>query len=482
MKTQDAHGKKNAAPQRFRRLSIIASVLAITMIGFGGAGRAEEPVTTVTFWDFTEHAAGLTEELVAQFNETIGKEKGVQIEFSNPGRNYEQAFNSALESGNPPDIFLGMGGRLDMPTLVEGQHVLALEDIPGGKEFLAQYAPQDLFIPGTHTYRGKTYSVPSYFFTIKLIYNKELFVKAGIVDADGKAKPPVTWAEAREDAQKITQLQPGETFGFVFPMKGAQTGTAFIYFWLWKFIRPFIPSIGHDYFDHQQGKYHFSDFRPALEFLLSLKQDGSVVPNELTMSDDAARIQFGQAGNVGMYIGASWDTGVLGHTYPATIDWGVAELPVFDPAKAFKNVAVAREGAYISAQAAQKDLANVFEVYKYLHSDAWQIRMYEEATFIPSMPRMKALAAKQSQEKGWAEFANVEHTIPALPVPDSLLTIEGDVWDNVLQMIYNGQVNMDEALADLDQRYNAAYQQAIADGKVNPDDYYYPTYDLRLTP
>ena len=92
MKTQDAHGKKNAAPQRFRRLSIIASVLAITMIGFGGAGRAEEPVTTVTFWDFTEHAAGLTEELVAQFNETIGKEKGMQIEFSNPGRNYEQAF------------------------------------------------------------------------------------------------------------------------------------------------------------------------------------------------------------------------------------------------------------------------------------------------------------------------------------------------------------------------------------------------------
>ena len=68
MKTQDAHGKKNTAPQRFRRLNIIASVLAITMIGFGGAGRAEEPVTTVTFWELTGHAKDLMIELVDHFN------------------------------------------------------------------------------------------------------------------------------------------------------------------------------------------------------------------------------------------------------------------------------------------------------------------------------------------------------------------------------------------------------------------------------
>ena len=472
------HGKKHQS----RRFSAITGILFMAAaFWFGGSVHAED-VTTVTFWEFTGHAAELTQELVAQFNETIGKEKGIAIELSNQGRNYEQAFSIALESGNPPDIFFELGDRLDTPTLVERQQVLAIEDIPGGSEFLAQYAPKELYIPGTHVYNNKTYSVPSYFFTIKLIYNKDLFVKAGIVDADGKAKPPVTWAEAREDAKKIAQLQPGETFGFVFPMKGAQVGTAFIYFWVWKFVRPFIPSIGHDYFDHQRGVYDFSAFRPALEMLTALKEDGSVVPNEPTVSDDAARIQFGQAGNIGMYIGASWDTGVLNHQYPATIDWGVAELPVLDPANAFKNVAVMREGAFISAQAAQKDLAKVLEVYKYLHSDVWQTRMYEEAKFIPALPRIKALATKQSQEKGWPEFANVEQTQPLLPVPDSLLSIEGDLWENVFQAIYDGRVNVDDGLKDVDQRYNAAYQQAIADGKVTPDDYHYPTYDLRLTP
>ncbi len=476
MKTHEAQAQKTAQ-QRWRRFGVMASAFAMAVCCLGGIVHAEEPVTTVTFWDFSRHSAELTTALITQFNDTVGKEQGIQIEFSNQELNYQQAYSTAVESGNPPDIFFGNNaGILDTPALVENKHVLALEDIPGGKEFLAEYAPQNLFIPGINTYQGKTYSVPAYFFTIKLIYNKDLFVKAGIVDAEGKAKPPTTWAEARDAAKKIAQLQPGETSGIVFPMKQS----ASFYFWIWKFIYPFIPSIGHSYFDHQQGKYNFSAYRPALEMILALKEDGSVTPNELTISDDAARIQFGQAGNIGMYIGASWDTGVLNHQYPATIDWGVAELPVLDPANAFKNIAVAREGVFISAQAAQKDIAKVFTVYKYLHSDVWQARMYEDAKFIPSLPRIKT-SAKPSEEKGWPEFANVENTAPVLPVPDSVLTIDGQIWPNVFEQIYAGQLNIEEALADLDQRYNAAYQQAITDGKVNPDDFHYPTYDLRLT-
>ncbi|HET6292102.1 MAG TPA: extracellular solute-binding protein [Kribbella sp.] len=68
---------------------------------------------------------------------------------------------------------------------------------------------------------GKVYAVPSAAYSVGLVYNRELFTKAGL-DPD---KPPATWDEVRADAKKISdatgaagyaQLTTNNTGGWMF--------------------------------------------------------------------------------------------------------------------------------------------------------------------------------------------------------------------------------------------------------------------------
>lgn len=464
-------------PRRKRFLAIGATIIAICISAFSAPAFAEDKVTTVTFWELTGHAKDLMIELVNHFNATIGKEKGIVIEFVDHERKYDQILSMALDEGSLPDI---LNHRpLLIPALLKKDVLIPLEELPGGKEFLADYQARAPFLmPGLHIINGKAYAVSSRFTTLRLAYNADLFVKAGIVDAAGNPKPPTTWAEVREDAKKIAALAPGKTFGIIFPMKGSATGE-YTYFWEWKCVKPFIASIGHYYFDHANGRYNFSAFAPAIELVMQLKADGSIVPGELFISDDAARIKFGQEGNIGMYISASWDVGVFNDQFPAKIDWRIAPIPVLNAAQRYKDIGVGSQGYVISRNAAQKDLNNVMEVYKYLHSDYWETHMYEESKFIPTRSGIVEHAQKQPNKKGWKEFAETAE-IAALPsAPDADITIQGLPWYQVFQNIYDGRVEMKAALADLDQRYNAAYQEAVKQGHVDPAKYQIPTFSLK---
>ncbi len=447
----------------------VALIFCVTMIPVHAES---EEVTTVTYWDLSGHAKELMAELVEHFNTTIGKEKGIIIEHTNHERKYDQIVGMAMDDGSLPDIFYQR--PLLIPKLLEKDLLLPLDTLPGGKEFVAEYQQQAPFLmPGRHILHGKVYSVPDSITTLGLACNVALFIKAGIVDEAGNAKFPDTWAEVRDAAQKISQLEPGKTFGIVFPMKGATAN--YTYFWDWKMVKPFIGSIGHHYFDHAAGRYDFSSFAPAIEWAMQLKADGSVVPGEIAMSDDAARIKFGQEGNIGMYVSASWDVGVFNDQYPATIDWQIVPLPTLESTQANRTVAQVTNGYVISKNAAKKDLGKVMEVYKYLHSDFWETRMYEESKFIPTRHGLVEKAAKQPDKKGWKEFSELQNVIALFALPDAdIAPIAGDPWYQVFQNIYEGRAELTPALADLDQRYNAAYQEAVAQGRIDVTTYQLP--------
>ena len=52
---------------------------------------------------------------------------------------------------------------------------------------------------------GRTYGIPNSLDTRVLFYNEDLLVKAGLVDEQGRAKPPRTWEELEVDALKLTE-------------------------------------------------------------------------------------------------------------------------------------------------------------------------------------------------------------------------------------------------------------------------------------
>ena len=70
-------------------------------------------------------------------------------------------------------------------------------------------------------------------------------------------------------------------------------------------------------------------------------------------------------------------------------------------------------------------------------------------------------------------YKNLYHS--AFPVePQKFITLEGDNRDTVLNnqfaLAIDGQGDLDAALADLTERYNAALDKAVADGILSQDD------------
>ena len=62
--------------------------------------------------------------------------------------------------------------------------------------------------------------------------------------------------------------------------------------------------------------------------------------------------------------------------------------------------------------------------------------------------------------------------------PDSLLPLEGDVYESVFQSVMHGELEFDEAVADMNERYNAAYQQ-LKDGNDIDLSLYHYDYSLK---
>ncbi|MCU6710237.1 sugar ABC transporter substrate-binding protein [Paenibacillus sp. J5C_2022] len=429
-----------------------------------GGNDSDVKMETVKVWTNSGHSKEVVTQMVDEFNQTIGKEKGIHIEYTVHGGDYVKLLEVAIASDQTPDLFKAVGSLGDN---VKKGALLAIDDMPGGKEFLAQY--EGLLDNPSFSYDGKTYLVPSYVNTFKLLYNKEMFKEAGIVDANGEAKPPATWEEVAEYAKKLTNPKEKQ-YGIALPMKWSG------YFDM-ELLMPFVSSIGHEIFDYKSGQFNFSAFQPAMEWLLQIKQDKSYFPGAEGLDNDPARAQFAE-GRIGMKFGASWDVGVLNDQFPAKMDWGVAAIPVSDPASKYKEFTQASGWTHISKSAGKNNLEKVMEVYRWFNSDEVLVKLYEESKFIPYKDSIVKKATKQPEKKGWAEFADISNSYQTLTTPS--VKIEGDDYKQVLMKIWAGVTTLEDGFADLDERYNRALQQGVNDGTLDLEPFINESFSIRV--
>ncbi|NOU86377.1 extracellular solute-binding protein [Paenibacillus sp. LMG 31460] len=440
---------------------LVSTALVMTALTGCGEGGAEKEKTadskpavkmeTVKVWTNSGHSKELVTQMVDQFNNSTGKEKGIHIEYTVHGGDYAKMLEVAITSGQAPELFKATGVLGDN---VKKDALLAIEDMPGGKEFLKNY--EGLLNNPSFTYNGKTYLVPSYVNTIKLLYNKEMFKKAGIVDANGEAKPPATWSELAGYAKKLTN--PAEkTYGIALPMKWSGYFDS-------ELLQPFVSSVGHEIFDYKSGTFQFGAFKPAVEWLMQIKEDKSFFPGAEGLDNDPARAQFAE-GRIGMKLGASWDVGVLNDQFPAKMDWGVAPIPVVDPNIKYKEFTQPSGWTHISKSASKNNLDKVMEVFKWFNSDEVLVKLYEESKFIPYKDSIVKMAKKQPEKKGWKEFADISNSYQTLTAPS--VKIEGEDYKQVLMKIWAGATTVEKAIADLDARYNSSLEKAVKDGSLD---------------
>ncbi|MFF4757361.1 extracellular solute-binding protein [Streptomyces sp. NPDC001292] len=174
--------------------ALVAS-LALAATACGGSdsdngGKADGPVT-ITWWDTSNatNEAPTYQALVKQFeaaNKDI-KVKYVNVQFDQA----QNKFDTAAGSKGAPDVLRSEVGWT--PAFAKKGYFVPLD----GTEALAD---QDKFQPSLikqAQYEGKTYGVPLVTDTLALVYNKDLFKKAGITEA------PKTWDELKSAAAEI---------------------------------------------------------------------------------------------------------------------------------------------------------------------------------------------------------------------------------------------------------------------------------------
>ena len=431
-------------------LSILLALSTVAYADTAAAEAAKNPVT-ITVWSNDAHSKDLFVEKVDNFNNNEGKELGIVIELSVYGTDYYSTLDVALQADEAPYIFKCN----KIPQYARAGKLVALEDLPGGAEVAAPYA--EMNSNGVGIVDGKTYAVPFKSTTMALAYNKELFASLNL-------EFPTTWEEMRECARIITENGNGLKYGY-------GLGMSYVSYPLFFILPMASASTGIMHFDHGAGRYNFSALAPYMKHMLDIINDGSIFPGYETMDDDTKRAQFA-AGNIGMIPVFSSDVGVLTKQFPATFEWGVGPYPTETEDVRYKMQSNPST-FYVINQSAVKDgvQEKVITVMNALLSEEHLLTLFEGEKDMISRADVKAKSTAANVSTQWKEFGESSYRYTGYGVPDGLLTIEGDTYKDTFDKILTGLVDPTVALADLDTRYNAALDKAIADGTLSIDDY-----------
>lgn len=193
--------------------------LALVVAVAGGGCRKVPPVIdepgVVRFWNgFTGPDGATMERIVRQFERETGLRVKMQII---PWATYYDKLTLSLAYGGAPDVFICHANRLaefarygvmrPLDDLVAEDRAFPLNDILPNILEAARY-------------KGTLCGLPLDCHPQGLYYNEKLFREAGIVDAQGQARPPANLQEFLDTARKLTRDTNGDgrpdRWGFAF--------------------------------------------------------------------------------------------------------------------------------------------------------------------------------------------------------------------------------------------------------------------------
>ncbi len=417
-------------------------VLACLVLNTGMAEATK--METITVWSDNAHEKELRVKQVEEFNNTIGKEKGIYIEYTVYGNSYWDSIQIATKADEAPDMF-----RADtkfMQDFVNAGYVVPLSTVPGGSEMVARY--DGLLAKQYHIFNGEVYTLPYNLTTYKFVVNTDLFEAAGLeVPYDGW-----TWADVREYSKKITETGAGKAYGFGLSLKSLWTLSSYL-------TMPAGTNVGHYGYDWNAGKFNFTALEPMVSELYNIAQDGSIFPGFEGLDGDGVRAQFAE-GRIGIMGAASFDAAVYNEQFPAKCNWAVVPEPSFtEEGSAYKEF-VQPTQLLVMGKKVLEHPEKAMIVYEYFYSDECASQMYEQGLYVPIRQEAIDMAAKQPDAKGFAEFANIEQKFVMQPMPDTMITVEGPAYREVLVNLLSGQAGSDvkAVLEDCDARYNKALE------------------------
>ena len=404
---------------------------------------------TITVWTDGAHEKEIRYEQIDAFNNGIGKELGIEIDYRVYGSNFTDTIKIAVQAGEAPDLF-----RADskfVPDFVEAGYLVPLEDLPGSEDILDRYS--DLVANQSHIFNGKTYTLPYNLTTYGFVVNKDLFAACGLTEEDY----PKTWDEVVEVAKIITEASNGSAYGFGIAPSATWTISSFYTFGAGQ-------NTGHYGYDYDKKQFAYSDFNPMISAVDQMVADGSVLPGFETMDADMIRAQF-SAGTIGMMGAASFDAAVYNTQFPAKIDWEVIDIPAHDEnGPQYKKFGNPTNLLAIGTKALEHP-EKVLKVFEFFYDDKNSAQMYEEGLHIPVRSEAVALATKEPTMKNFHSFASFDEIFTMPPVPDNYIQFEGVTYREAIANIWTDPAvnDVEKIMAEIDAKYNAALSE------IDPD-------------
>jgi multiple sugar transport system substrate-binding protein len=202
---------------------LLVMMLGLALAGCGRAPRAEAQAAgriQLHYWNgFTGPDGKTMGELVARFQKD---NPDVQVTMQIiPWTTYYDKLTLSLAYGGAPEVFIVQAARFpefaSYDTLRPVADLIASGEPPLGEKDFAPVPWKETFWEGTQ------YAVPLDTHPIGLYYNTRLFEEAGIVDAAGTARPPVTLDEFLDAARRLTKDKDGDgrpdQWGFVYTLQ-----------------------------------------------------------------------------------------------------------------------------------------------------------------------------------------------------------------------------------------------------------------------
>lgn len=396
---------------------------------------------------------------VNEWNAGEGAEKGVYIEITSNINDGSSANEILMQAGTFHDISDGTSNQ----AWVLNGWVKDLYEVAEMDEELAALIEKNeqYLVPGLELVNGMLVGLPLEVVPIKLAVNTDLLEEYGY-------EIPTTIDEMVEVAKGITEKSNGEAFGW--------GGTNWSLLSRRILMKAVVNSTGTLYWDPNTGTYDFTPFKKIFEAYADMYASGAILGLD-DLGIDPIRAEFAE-GKVAFFTAPAYDVSVYTAQFPAKCNWTVIDFPAYDESGAqYKGLYLDRMSQGIIApafdNATEAHQKAVIEAYKFLNSDELNARIYANGGMIPYDAELIANTEVVVDIPQWATMGDISNYTSCPVLPDSVIPLEGDNFDTVLREVIRGNLSFDEAAADLNERYNAAFQEAVEDPDINTDLYIY---------
>lgn len=313
---------------------------------------AAEPVK-LTFWHNWEGTnADVMNELVARFNEQ-NPDIVVEAVFQ-PYADMTTLLQTAIAGGTTPDIT-----ALDLiliPQFIETGAIAPLDEFVASDPDIAI----DDFYPLLANYditNGVRYALPVSTNNMQLIWNKDLFEKAGL----DPETPPTTWDEMKTMAEKCQDPANG-VVGFEYYTQPTGEGITWQFqVWLWAAGGEFLNA------DNTAAAFNTPEGLKALTYVSDMLKGNGSQPGPWGLFGDQKAC---------MQLDGSW---LFGYRKDAAFDWGIAAVPAPEGGQTASNVG----GEHIFMFEGSPNKEAAWKFIKYVTSPAVQLEWDQKTGFLP---------------------------------------------------------------------------------------------------